>query len=100
MSCMRTGASFRITLLKGQKVACPIVMPSVDKSILLKWAGEEWDSYADVNLTTLETSHHVVDDSDVLENESYDLGESAKEWKIFSKRIKEWSNQCKLGQRT
>ena len=78
-------------VLKGQKVGCPIVMPSVDRSILLKWAGEDWDCYADVNLSTLETSHHVVDDSDVLENEIYSLGESAKEWKIFSERVKEWA---------
>ena len=77
-------------VLLPQSIRCPLVHPSDDGNISLRWSECDYDSYTDVNLKTLNADYMVIDAYGTVDQESYNFKNSMSDWSKFSKKTGQW----------
>ena len=73
-----------------QSIRCPLIYPSDDGDISLRWSEPEHEHYMDINLATLNAKYTVISAHGVLCQESYNLKHSPSDWKSFAEKASQW----------
>ena len=77
-------------VVDANSVRCPLVQPSDDRRISLKWQDREYASYADVNLLSREAECVVVGGGKIMEQIYCNLDSDSPDWEELSEKVSQW----------